>query len=75
MSVSRASICVVPVSDAGDGGISGVPGVEMRAATLKAGGAQRTPKPHDPRELEKRFTQVLVSNMYTFKTDTFVLPA
>ena len=41
---------------------SSLPSVEMRAATLKAGGASsRQPKPRDPRELEKRFTQILVS--------------
>ena len=62
MSVSRASICVVPMRDAADGSFSSSVAMEMRAATLKAGGGMpRQPKPRDPRELEKRFTQVLVS--------------
>ena len=70
---TRASISVVPVRGAIDGAneMSGpsVPSVEMRAATLKAGGASlRQPKPRDPRELEKRFTQVLVGCKLTLQS-------
>ena len=58
---ARTSISVVSMAGDGDYPAMPPPPVDVRASTLKAGGAPRLPKPRDPRELEKRFLKVLVS--------------